>query len=166
MGVHNKNRAWRGQPKNFDLVCLFVPDYFSVRRLDGGAVIGDVGDVFGPSSQRAVERMLSSASGMVTKRRWRSQAALLKRLVRERPDSVNAEFAAWLGPQLDSSFTEAQLTRRRNQQDVFGDWIRADGSPITKRQAPDRPPYKPLATLEERTAFWEQVLKHYGKSAQ
>ncbi|MDR7299673.1 hypothetical protein J2X16_005043 [Pelomonas aquatica] len=106
--MHNKNRAWRGQPKKFDLVCLFVPDYFSVRRLDGGAVIGDVGHVLGPSGQRAMERMLSSASGVVTKRQWRSQAALLKRLVRECPDSVSAEFAAWFGPQLDLG-SEARL---------------------------------------------------------
>lgn len=101
MGVQNKNRAWRGQPKKFDLVCLFVPDYFSVRRLDGGAVIGDVGHVLGPSGQRAMERMLASASRVVTERQWRSQAALLKRLVREYPDSMNAEFAAWFGPMLE-----------------------------------------------------------------
>lgn len=101
MGMHNKSRAWRGQPKKFDLVCLFVPDCFSVRRLDGGAVVGDVGDVLGASGQRAMERMLSSASRVVTPRQWRSQAALLKRLVREAPDSVNAEFAAWFGPLLE-----------------------------------------------------------------
>ena len=101
VGVQNKNRAWRGQPKKFDLVCLFVPDYFSVRRLDGGAVVGGVGPVLGPSGQRAMERMLSSASRVATPRQWRSQAALLKRLVRESPDSVNAEFAAWFEPLLE-----------------------------------------------------------------
>lgn len=108
VGVQNKNRAWRGQPKRFDLVCLFVPDYLSVRRLDGGAVVGNVGHALGPSSQRAMERMLASASGVVTQRQWRSQAALLKRLVRECPDSVNAEFAAWFGPLLELG-SEARL---------------------------------------------------------
>lgn len=101
MGVQNKSRAWRGQPKKFDLVCLFVPDCFSVRRLDGGAVVGNLGPVLGAAGQRAMERMLSSASSMVTQRQWRSQAALLKRLVREAPDSVNAEFAEWFGSLLE-----------------------------------------------------------------
>lgn len=102
MGVQNKNRAWRGKPKKLDLVCLFVPDFFSVRRLDGGAVVGDVGPVLGASGQRAMERMLASASRVVTPRQWRSQAALLKRLVRESPGSVNDEFAAWFEPVLES----------------------------------------------------------------
>lgn len=108
VGVQNKSRAWRGQPKKFDLVCLFVPDYFSVRRLDGGAFVGDVGPVLGPSGQRAMERMLASASRVVTQRQWRSQAALLRRLVRESPDSVNAEFATWFEPLLELG-TDARL---------------------------------------------------------
>lgn len=64
-----------------------------------------------------------------------------------------------------SSFTEAQLTRRRNHQDIAGDWIRTDGKPIQNRSIQDRATYTPLATVEERDAFWAEVLKYYGKSA-
>lgn len=64
-----------------------------------------------------------------------------------------------------TSFTEAQLARRRSQQDFLGDWIRSDGKPIEKRATQDRPTYTPLETVEERDAFWAEVLKYYGKSA-
>lgn len=62
-----------------------------------------------------------------------------------------------------SSFTEATRTRRRNQQDILGDWIRSDGKPIRKSTAQSRPTYTPLATAEERGAFWAEVLKYYGR---
>lgn len=64
-----------------------------------------------------------------------------------------------------SSFTEAQLLRHRSHQGIFGDWIRYDGKPIEKRTTQDRPTYTPLATLEERNAFWAEVLKYYGNKA-
>ena len=64
-----------------------------------------------------------------------------------------------------SSFTEAQLTRRRTHQDFAGDWIRTDDKPIEKRTVNDPPTYTPLATVEERDAFWAEVLKYYGKGA-
>lgn len=56
-----------------------------------------------------------------------------------------------------------QTGRRRSLQDLTGDWIPADGSPIKKRPVQNGVSYTPLATLEERNAFWEQVLKHYGR---
>ena len=55
-----------------------------------------------------MERMLASAAGEITARQWRSQAAMLKRLMREYPDSVNAQFAAWLEPLLELG-AEARL---------------------------------------------------------
>ena len=64
-----------------------------------------------------------------------------------------------------SCFTEDQLTRRRNQRDIFGDWILYDGKQIEKRTAQNRLTYTPLATVEERDTFWAEVLKYYGKKA-
>lgn len=64
-----------------------------------------------------------------------------------------------------SSFTETQLNRVRSRQDAIGDWIRSDGKPIEKRATQDRSTYTPLATIDERDAFWAEVLKHYGKKA-
>lgn len=99
--MSKKNRAWRGKPKKLDLVCLFVPDFVSLRRLDCGSTVGDVGRVLGPAGQRAMERMLASTSGDITSRQWKTQTNLLRRLVHEYPDSLNAKFVAWLEPLLD-----------------------------------------------------------------
>jgi len=60
-----------------------------------------------------------------------------------------------------SSFTDEQLIRARSHTDIFGDWIRTDGSPIKTRPAEERPRYV-SATVEAREAFWKKVLSYYG----
>lgn len=65
----------------------------------------------------------------------------------------------------ETSWSVDQMGRRRSHEEVFGDWMPADGSPVKKRPVQDRVTYTPLATVDERNAFWEQVLKYYGGAA-
>jgi predicted acylesterase/phospholipase RssA len=64
-----------------------------------------------------------------------------------------------------SSFTEEKMARRRSRAEAFGDWIPLDGSPIKikKQSVQQQTTYIPLKTVEEREAFWSEVLKHYGR---
>ena len=56
-----------------------------------------------------------------------------------------------------------KMARRRSRAEAIGDWIPHDGSPIEKQSIHQQPIYVPLKTVEERDAFWSEVLKHYGR---
>ena len=58
----------------------------------------------------------------------------------------------------ETSWSVDQMGRRRSHEEVFGDWMPADGSSIKKRPVGDRVNYRPLAIVEERNAFWQQVF--------
>lgn len=61
-----------------------------------------------------------------------------------------------------TSFTEAQMTRRRSGEEVFGDWIATPGHKVGDNPYIERRRYDPIPTLEAREAFWKNVLKYYG----
>jgi hypothetical protein len=52
------------------------------------------------------------------------------------------------------------MHQARDLKEAIGDWLYVDGSPISKR-APG-PSYAPLATMDDREAFWGKVLSIYG----
>jgi len=60
------------------------------------------------------------------------------------------------------SFTDGDKTRRRNLEDIFGDWIPSHKEKTTPMPTHEEQPYVPLSTIEAREAFWNEVLKYYG----
>lgn len=63
-----------------------------------------------------------------------------------------------------SSLTEAQISRRRGRNEMFGDWIRTNGGSPEKRKVEENSSRKVFTTPKEREAFWNQMLMYYGWS--
>ncbi|ANB73716.1 patatin [Paraburkholderia phytofirmans OLGA172] len=61
-----------------------------------------------------------------------------------------------------TSFTDAQMTRRRSHEEIFGDRIATPGHNVGGEPAIEEQHYAPMATVEAREAFWKDVLRYYG----
>ena len=61
-----------------------------------------------------------------------------------------------------TSFTDAQMTRRRSREEAIGDWIATPGHKVGDQLANEKQHYALMSTIEAREVFWKDVLKYYG----